>query len=278
MVYKTDGGIQKVFAFLGAEYKHVRMSTIEAMADTLKSDSGLGEIVCLSWNVSHVKAQTTYAFPDYGKEICETYGVETMTPCVRLMTSDTGECSVRAIGVWRTEKGDELYIDEYARRHSGVFSVSDIMDGTRENVFDKYKEFPKRLKELSYVKITPEHFDLSTADGLDAHKKYLIKVYKTAIEELGLKAIIGQKRMLDLSAILEFIVDETEPYTAYAVAKDILAIPGMLRSWMKKSELKGTGEEKLTRALSKAPYLDYVKVAAKAAKYEPEMYFTPEEE
>ena len=278
MVYKTDGGIQKVFAFLGAEYKHVRMSTIEAMADTLKSDSGLGEIVCLSWNVSHVKAQTTYAFPDYGKEICETYGVETMTPCVRLMTSDTGECSVRAIGVWRTEKGDELYIDEYARRHSGVFSVSDIMDGTRENVFDKYREFPKRLKELSYVKITPEHFDLSTADGLDAHKKYLIKVYKTAIEELGLKAIIGQKRMLDLSAILEFIVDETEPYTAYAVAKDILAIPGMLRSWMKKSELKGTGEEKLTRALSKAPYLDYVKVAAKAAKYEPEMYFTPEEE
>lgn len=278
MILKSQDGIQKAFAFLGPEYKHVKMDAIRRMAQTLKSESGLGETVCLSWNVTHAKAQVTYAFPEYGKDVCETYKVETMTPCVKLMTSDTGECSVRAVGLWRTDKGDELYIDEYSRRHQGIFDVEDIMQGTKENIFDKYKEFPKRLQELSYVKISPETFNLSTADGLEAHKKFLIKVYKTAIEDLGLKVIIGQRRMQDLSTILEFLVDETTPYTAYAVAKDILAIPGMLRSWMKKTELKGTGEEKLTKALSKAPYLDFVKIAAKAAKYEPEMYFTPEEE
>lgn len=81
--------------------------------------------------------------------------------------------------------------------------------------------------------------------------------------------------MKELQQQLEFLVDMTQRYSAYAIAMDIMALPDELNCWMERSELGGAGYEMLLEKVSKAPYLDYEKIANKVLKKREAMFMTP---
>ena len=277
-VIKGSCGVKKIFAFLSPEYMHVPLKTLNTLADTLATKSGLGRAECLNWSIDHKVVQITYAFPEYGRELSRLYDVEPMVPCVKLMTSDTGECSVRGEGLWQMESGDMVYANEYSRTHRGTFDVDEICKGVRQNIFDRYREFPQQMKALSFVSVTPRELDLTTHAGQVKNAAILKEVYECVLRDLGVPSIIGKKRMVTLSELLEIaMIDGESSYSAYAVAKNVLLLPGMMKHWICTSELKDSGYEKLVKAVSKVAYLDFGKIIKKALVKEPEMYLTPEE-
>lgn len=282
-VIKQSEGVAKIFAFLTQSYVPVPLDIINVITDRLISESKLGNAECMQWNANHDMVSIDYKFTEYADELSDIYELEEkMTPCVRLMTSDVGECSIRATGFWMTEKGDKIICDEYSRAHKGSaekgnISVSEIKENVEEKIFDKYVVFPQRLKALAYVKITPETLDLTTEKGRKKNKEVLLSVYMRVLRELGLSTILGAKRMKPLRDALETsLIDENLAYSAYAIAKDVISLPRIMKSWWSSSELPEAALEKFQKAVSRVVYLDFE--AMKHSKREAKLYFTPDVE
>lgn len=276
VVKNDEDGNRKAFAFLSSRYGHMPLATLETIIDELKTKGGLSDFEFISYKVNHRIVEARYAFPEYGEELSKKYDLpDIMVPGIVVMSSDTGECSARVKAYWETPTGSIVYGDEYSRMHKGGVDVEEILNGVRENVFDKYKEFPRRLQELSYIHVTPSDFDLKKPREMDKNGKMICNVFTLAINELGVPKIIGQSRMNELKSQLGFIVDQSQHYSAYAVAMDIMSLPDELACWLETSELGETGYKMLQKAVSKAPYLDYERIAAKARKQCEKMYMTP---
>ena len=282
-VVKESEGVAKIFAFLTTNYIPVPLDIINEITDKLIHESKLGKAECIQWNANHDMVSIDYKFTEYADELSDVYGLtEKMIPCVRLMTSDVGECSIRATGFWMTENGDKVICDEYAKAHKGSMekggiSVSEIKKNVEERIFDKYVVFPQRMKALAYVKVTPEDFDLKTEKGRNKNKKLLVSVYMRVLRELGLLTILGSKRVKPLRIALEMsLIDENVAYSAYAIAKDIISLPRIMKSWWASSELPEAALEKFQKAVSRVVYLDFESM--KHSKREEAMYFTPDVE
>lgn len=276
VIKNDENRSKKVFAFLSSRYGHMPLATLETIINELKTKGGLSDFEFVSYNANHRIVEAKYAFPEYGEELSKKYDLpDVMIPGIVVMSSDTGECSARIKAYWKTPTGSIVYGDEYSKMHKGLVEVEAVLNGVRENVFDKYKEFPRRLQELSYIPVTPGDFDLKTPRGMDKNGQMICNVFTLAINELGVPRIIGQSRMNEMKSQLGFIVDRSQRYSAYAVAMDIMSLPDELACWLETSELGETGYKMLQKAVSKAPYLDYERIANKARKQCGKMYMTP---
>lgn len=281
-VVKQSGGIQKVFAFLTTKYKPIPLDALNDVTIALIDESKLGESECLGWTINHDIVRIDYAFVDYADEISDLYSLpERMTPCVRLMSSDIGECSVRAVGYWKTDDGDIIWGDEYARPHRGNLETAVIVKEVEENIFDKYAIYPQKLKSLSYIQITPKNLNLEKAGGRAANRKLLTKVYMKALMMLGVTPILGKKRMGELrEALTTALIADDEQYSAYAIAKDIIALPRRMRAWWSGSDLTSQTLEKFQKAASRVAFLDFQDIVNKATNKSAgyEVYLTPDDE
>ena len=72
------------------------------------------------------------------------------------------------------------------------------------------------------------------------------------------------------------LIDENVAYSAYAIAKDIISLPRIMKSWWASSELPEAALEKFQKAVSRVVYLDFESM--KHSKREEAMYFTPDVE
>lgn len=161
-VLKQHEGVDKAFALLSASYRPIALSILEEITKSLEKTSGIGTSNGIRWTISHAMAEIVLEFPEYGDKIGKAYGLDDeLMPCIKLMSSDTGECAVRAVGFWRTKSGDEIITDEYARKHKGVIAPGEIVQNIRKEVFDKYEVLPKTLQSLQFIPVTPKDLDLS---------------------------------------------------------------------------------------------------------------------
>lgn len=161
-VIKRHEGVDKVFAMLSATYRPIALNILEDITNALEKESGIGTGEGVRWTINHAMAEIALEFPEYGSKIREAYGLEDeLMPCIKLMSSDTGECAVRAVGFWRTTSGDEIITDEYSRSHKGAITAGEIVKNVQKEIFDKYEVFPKTLQSLQLIPVTPKELDLS---------------------------------------------------------------------------------------------------------------------
>lgn len=161
-VIKQNDGVDKAFALLSASYRPIALNILEGITKSLEKVSGIGESNGIRWTINHAMAEIVLEFPEYGDKIKKAYGLkDELTPCIKLMSSDTGECAVRAVGFWRTNSGDEIITDEYARKHKGAITPNEIVENIQKEVFDKYEVLPKTLQSLQFIPVTPKDLDLS---------------------------------------------------------------------------------------------------------------------
>lgn len=161
-VIKRHEGVDKVFAMLSATYRPIALNILEDITNALEKESGIGTGEGVRWTINHAMAEIALEFPEYGSKIREAYGLEDeLMPCIKLMSSDTGECAVRAVGFWRTTSGDEIITDEYSRSHKGAITAGEIVKNVQKEIFDKYEVFPKTLQSLQFIPVTPKELDLS---------------------------------------------------------------------------------------------------------------------
>lgn len=278
-VVKQDNGVDKIFAVLSETYKAIDLFVLKKITESLTTTSKMGNPTCLRWYIDHYMAEIVLSFPDHGKEICDSYGIEPMTPCVKLQSSDTGECAVRAVGFWKTNEGDEILTDEFSRTHKGKFTAADVVEGVKKDVFDKYEVLPKKLQELSFIPVTPK-LDLSKAKNCAYNAEILKRVYMTVITNCKVPSVLGKKRTAELEEQLTYMIDASAHYSAYAVAKDIMSLPSFLESWVYTAAPNvKSGDavmEKLQKAVSQAPYEPYEMITERAMKKVPAVYLVAE--
>ena len=211
MVIRKAGGNAKVFAIHSDKYTYVPQVTLLEIIENIKTEHGLGTPVCRKWEVSHTRSYVQLDFPERAKDFARVYGIsDHIIPGLRLSTSDVAESSVCAVGTWRVG-GGILCSDVCSRKHTGKVDPELILKEINQQIFTKYERIPKTLGELLLI-------DVSDPAGC------LFSV----LQQIKLEDTVGKRRFREIMNLLCIQFNPTLRYTAYDIAKTILALPACL--------------------------------------------------
>jgi len=210
MLVRKTGGARKVYAMHSDRYTRAPQTTLIDIIE--KIEHGLGKPVCRNWDVTHIRSYVQLDFPERAKDFARVYGIsDHIVPGLRLVTSDVGESSVYAVGTWRIGKGI-AYCDEYSRKHVGKFDPEYILKQIDKQIFAKFESIPKTLAELSLINIKDPAGALFSV-----------------LQQIKLEAEVGKRRLQEITNLLSAQFNPALKYTAYDIAKNIMALPACLR-------------------------------------------------
>jgi len=237
-----DGGkVRKVFAMPSARYKYIPQSTLLNIAEYFDCEM-LGADT-KKWFISNNISQIWLEFNKQAEDIAKTYKLpDTVIPGVLLETSDTGDCALKVIPVWRRGKGFSYARGrEYKREHKGSFNIDDVLDSIKDKVFSEYTKLPQRLCELLAIDVTNPAVFL-----------------EFLLEEARLQSIIGKRRMSNLLEALQGELNPAIRYTAYDIVMRLMELPASF------DEDKWIAEQ-LESAVYRLPFLDIEKIQKKSS-------------
>jgi len=231
-----NNAIHKIFAMPTNTYKHIDQHILLDMLCELETE--LGKAKCQAWTVNHFLTQIWLTFPEKAEDMCKVYGLpETLTPGVLLETSDTGDCSVRAVAFWERTARSHARIGLYEREHRGKITVEDILSGMRKELMPRYTELPNRL------------CDLLTID-LDDPVAAIEAVFQMA----HIKKLLGKKRSENLMDVMTGLVSGRASMTGYELAMMFMDLP---TQYVMDPSVTVAAEE----IAGKVPFLDFEKIA-----------------
>jgi len=210
ILVRKVGNIRKAFAMHSERYGLVPQVTLHDIIE--KIDYGLGTPVCRYWEIDQSRSCVQLDFPERAKDFAKVYGIsDRIIPGIRLMTSDVGDSSVCAIGTWRIGKG-VVSSDVFSRKHVGKIDPAFILQQIERQIFARYDRIPKMLGELLKVDISDP-------------AECLISI----LRQIKLEEKVGKRRLQEITDLLIAQFNPTLKYTAYDLAKTILALPDSLK-------------------------------------------------
>lgn len=231
-----NNAIHKVFAMPTSTYKHFDQHILLDMLHELEAD--LGKAHCQFWIINHFLTQIWLTFPEKAADICKVYGLpETLTPGVLLETSDTGDCSVRAVAFWERTACSHARIGIYEREHRGKITEEDILAGMHGNLMPHYTKLPNRLCELLTI-------------DLDDPVAAIEAVFQMA----HIKKLLGKKRSENLMDVMTGLVSGRTSMTGYELAMMFMDLP---TQYSMDPAVIVAAEE----IAGKVPFLDFEKIA-----------------
>ena len=250
LVTRNQNGIAKVFSMLGERYKDLPQDILLKIYDEF-SRGGMGKAECKHWEISHFMTKIYVEFPDKADEFQALYDLpEKVTPGVIMETSDTGDSAVRIKGTWRIKNSVSLR-GEVSKKHAGSITPEKILEETSAEIFSEYIKLPIALCDLMALNITDPSWKLDMTIGQIKNRNALERVLKRAFKQLKIVEAIGKKSEMALSDQLLAEFDCTISYTAYDVAMALMTMPERVTG------LPEFAQEKLAKAISKAPYIKY---------------------
>lgn len=237
----TDGmELHKIFAFLGGEYRGMKLFGLCELYGELSEQFGqrlnLGPMECCFWEVSHERVSVCFEFPCYGQELCRREGwTHLMTPCLEFSTSDIGESSLHVRTCWRTKEGSVVPGRSYSRKHRG--DSLKALDRMEEEILSmvqaEFTLFPKRLKELEAVRITPKDFNPGSKRQRQKNAACISRVFLHILRSTGVSKAIGKKREMALKDFLDSgVIQDEQVYTAYDVMMEVFRLPEDLNAYL----------------------------------------------
>lgn len=231
-----NNAVHKVFAMPTAGYKHFDQHILLDMLHELETE--LGEAHCQVWTIDHFLTQIWLTFPDKAEDMCKVYGLpETLTPGVLLETSDTGDCSVRAVAFWERSPISHARIGLYEREHRGKITNEDILNGMHKELMPRYTELPNRLCELLTI-------DLNDP----------VAAVESVVHMAHIKKLLGKKRTENLVDVMTTLVSGRTSMTGYELAMLFIDMP---RQFVMDENIIPIAEE----IAGKVPFLDFEKIA-----------------
>lgn len=236
--YDDTNSIHKVFALASGNYCHIDQTILLDMIGRLEAD--LGKAECQAWKIDHFLTQIWLTFPENADDICETYGLpDKFIPGVLLETSDSGDCSLRAVAYWQHSSSirSRARIGLYERMHRGRFSSIDVLNTMPTKLMGKYMELPNRLAELLTI-------DIAEPD----------EVIAKILKMLNADKLIGKKRTKNLCDCLCSEVGSRTTMTAYELAVMFMDLPSRI-------SIDATCTESIENMAGRAPFVNFAKLA-----------------
>ena len=238
MIVRKSGNISKVFAMHSDRFGRIPQKTLLDIINQIKH--GLGTPVCNYWEVNHNLSMIQLDFPEKAKDFAKVYNIsDHIVPGVRLLTSDVGEASVCAIGTWHIGNGYACS-DVYSRKHTVNIDLEVILKQINKQIFARYERIPQRLGELLLIDVSdPEACIASVLNQIkDKDKRNL-----------------GKRRMDEITKLLCQQCNPALKYTAYDIAKTILALPDTLKG------LPASAKRVLENVATESLFADYTEYA-----------------
>lgn len=234
MIVRRAGNVSKVFAMHSERYGRIPQITLLDIIEQIKH--GLGKPVCRCWAVDHSRSMVELDFPEKAKDFARVYNIsDHIIPGLRLVTSDVGEASVCAVGTWRIGKGTACS-DVYTRKHTVKIDSKTILDQIDRQIFARYESVPKRLSELMLIDVSDPASCLSSV---------LIQMKQKDKDKFG------KRRLQEITELLCQQFNPTLNYTAYDIAKTLLALPDTLKG------LPAGAQKVLERVAMESLFKDY---------------------
>ena len=230
MMVRTVGGTSKCFAVHSGGYADYPQTILCDILDKLSGELGAPE--CRKWQVSHDMSSIIIAFPEKADEVADMYELpDRLIPGLYLGTSDVGDSSVTAMGVW-IKDGVITYDAVYKKKHQGRASAEDILKNIEEKIFPRFTVVPERLAELIRIDIPAEK---------------LPWVYEKVMSQTGISKAMGKKLSKSLLEEMETEINPGLSYTAYNVATTFMDLPRRLISVEKST--KSALEQNVVKAV-----------------------------
>ena len=246
---KADGGMKKVFSILSDKYQPIDQNVILDIIDDITDDGSLGKPICKEWEISHFFTKIYLDFPEKAKDIKNHYGkTEKFTPGLCIMSSDTGDCSLKVLGTFRV--GNSLTVqDEVLHKHIGDVDVEGIIKAVEERIFSEYAKLPDKLCDLMLVDIGDPAADLTDEDNKNANIQAYKEVVTNAFKELGILKAVGVKARNILLEKMIFEAADDIHYTAYDICVELMRLPQRVSGLASLPQLQ--------KAVGRAPYITY---------------------
>lgn len=241
---------KKVFAVLSGKYTDVKQETLIDVIDKISNDGTMGKAKCYKWGMSHFITSIYVEFPEKAKQVQDKYKLkDNVIPGLWLATSDTGDCSVKIRGTWRTKNSITIH-QEIKKKHLGEVNPEKILEEVDKVIFSEYCKLPEALCDLLMQDITDTSWDLTTPSGQLQNRTAIKNTVKNLFNDIGMVKAIGKK---EEKVLYERVMDKFDPsmhYTAYDIAISILNLP---------SRIAGESVKKanLQKACGLAPYAKY---------------------
>ncbi|MDR0287286.1 MAG: hypothetical protein LBI03_06245 [Clostridiales bacterium] len=210
LVMRNVGSVFKIYAMFSEDYARIPQTTLLEIISRIKQE--LGAPVCRFWDVNHNRSFIQLDFPEKAKDFARVYGIsERIIPGLKLETSDVGISSIRAVGTWSIGKG-KACSDAYTRKHVGNIDLKEIMEKIDNQIFKRYERITKALGGLLQIDV-----------------KEPKEAYYSVFKQINLEKIVGKRRMMKIVDLLSQQLNPKLSYTAYDLAKSILALPDTLK-------------------------------------------------
>lgn len=273
-VEKEGIKLHKIFAFLGGKYREMKLFGLcELYGELSEHFAGrlnLGPMECRFWEICHERVSIHFEFPDYGNELCRREGwSRPLMPCLEFVTSDIGESSFHVRTYWRTEEGSIVPGREYSRRHRGdsLKALDQMEEEILTMVQGEFTLFPKRLKELKLVRITPVDFEPGSKRLRQKNARCVSRTFWHILKSIGAAKAIGKKREMALKEYLDSgQIQDDKIYTAYDIVMEVFRLPEMLNAYLDRQEgsmvpMSTETIRKFRReSIAKAAYADFSQI------------------
>lgn len=248
---KAEGGIKKVFSILSDKYQPIDQNVIIDIIDDIADDGSLGKPVCKEWEIGHFFTRIYLDFPEKARDIKNHYGkTEKFIPGICIMSSDTGDCSLKVLGTFRV--GNSLTVqDEVLHKHIGDIDVKSIIKAVDERIFSEYAKLPEKLCDLMLIDIGDATADLSSEENQKVNIQIYREVVTNAFKELGILKAVGVKARNILLEKMIFEAAEDIHYTAYDICVELMRLPQRVSGLASLPQLQ--------KAVGRAPYISYEK-------------------
>lgn len=190
-------------------------------------------------------------------------------PCLEFVTSDIGESSFHVRTYWRTEEGSIVPGREYSRRHRGdsLKALDQMEEEILTMVQGEFTLFPKRLKELKLVRITPVDFEPGSKRLRQKNARCVSRTFWHILKSIGAAKAIGKKREMALKEYLDSgQIQDDKIYTAYDIVMEVFRLPEMLNAYLGRQEgsmvpMSTETIRKFRReSIAKAAYADFSQI------------------
>ncbi len=233
MIYRTVDNRRKVFAFCSEKYQEIKQIEMTHIIDDILDYKSFGEAICDGYYIDQFFSKISFVYPTYASELGMKYGIDekNVIPCIMWMTSDTLDCSLKAIAGWKIG-GHFVIQDEYVQKHYGDVE-DDLSTDILNSLFNEWEKLPQALCNLMGIDIK-------------LNPKYLEKLLK----DTEIAKCIGKKRAESFIEDTIASVDPSTPLTAYDLYMELCESLGKMSD-----DINSTiTQDKLSKILGKLPF------------------------
>lgn len=212
----------KIFAVHTDKYEYISQELLLEICENLCSPdceklfNASGKVK--KYEITHDFTSIMVEYPDAAKEVAETYGLEDMTPCIRISTSDTGKASFVFEALWKHGKSYSV-CDSFSCPHRGENANREtLLPKISQKLFPNYLKLPERLLELMNYEIVP-------ACKFDTGRESMIAFLKKMHKEIKFTKILTKRTEIRIRELIADSFDYDTAISAFDIAMCYLGLP-----------------------------------------------------